>query len=272
MLRRLNLLNILGNLINPATYDAQVDGSQRVGLVDQFTEVIDLHMGQLIQSFDLTANTVLDQQTITITAASEPTNGHVVCLKEGQAFYQGEILSHSANGPNWDIELDSPLDYPYTTAGGCTEKNINLAVNGSVSPVEFTVSPGGLADNVAWDITRLIITITDDVIMDDSKFGGISALPKGIVVRVTDGYTKNIFNAKTNQDVGSHMYDLIYSDKAPAGSYGLKARRTFAGQDKNGVTVRLNADNNDELKVIVQDDLRGLITFHAICQGHVTED
>lgn len=29
MLRRMNLLNILGNLINPATYDAQVDGTQR---------------------------------------------------------------------------------------------------------------------------------------------------------------------------------------------------------------------------------------------------
>ena len=34
MLRRLNLLNILGDLINPASHDAQIDGSQATKIVD----------------------------------------------------------------------------------------------------------------------------------------------------------------------------------------------------------------------------------------------
>lgn len=42
MLRRFNLLDILGNLINPATYDAQVDGSQssKIITVDQNGELV----------------------------------------------------------------------------------------------------------------------------------------------------------------------------------------------------------------------------------------
>lgn len=34
MLRRMNLLNIIGNLINPSTHDAQTDGTQKTQLVD----------------------------------------------------------------------------------------------------------------------------------------------------------------------------------------------------------------------------------------------
>lgn len=244
-----------------------------VYLQDQHTEIIDLHVSRQIQEISIASNTALNDRTITITSSLEPTNGNIICLKEATAFYQGEILSHSANGDDWDITLDTPLDYAYTTSGGCSERSIDLNVNGSVTPIEFTVSPADLAFNTKWDITRMLITINDATAMDDGKFGGVNALTNGIVIRVENSYTKNIFNAKTNGDLASHMYDVQYIDATlgPGGQYALRGRRSFSGQDKNGVVIRLNANTDDAFKVVVQDDLTGLTKFHIIIQGHIVE-
>lgn len=251
------------------------NGSIDVNRQDQTTEIIDLHLSRLIQVITIVTNTSIDDTVVTISSAAEPTDGNTVCLKESTAFYQGTILSHAANGPNWDITLDTPLDFAFTTVGGCSERSINLAVNGSVTPVEFSVSPADLTPGTKWDITRMIFQMLDDAAMDDGTFGGIAALTKGVYLRHIDGITKNIFNVKTNGDFAAHMYDIDYSDKAPAGQYGFRARRSFAGEDKNGVVIRLSESGvgeSDTLKLVVQDDLSGLISFQAIVQGHVVQD
>lgn len=243
-----------------------------VNIQDQTTEIIDLHLSSLIQVISLNLNTNINDITIQIGSAAEPIDGNIICLKESAAFYQGEILSHSSAGAGlWDIVLDTPLDFAFTTVVGCSERSINLAVDGSVTPVIFTVSPGNLTPGIEWDIVRFMGQIIDDSSMDDSRFGGLPALQKGVFFRSVDGITKNIFNAKTNGDLKAHMYDVEYSDKAPAGLFGLNFRRTFAGQSKNGVAVRLKADSNDEFQCIVQDDLTGLVNFQVIVQGHVTD-
>lgn len=246
--------------------------NSNVMIQDQSTEIIDLHVTREVQEIDIVTNTSLYDTTITISSSAEPTDGNMVCLKEGTSFYQGEILSHSANGGNWDVNVDNPLDYAYTTQGGCSERSFQLNIDGSITPVVFSVSPSNLNKDVKWDITRVMGAITDTVAMDDDKFGGITKLAKGILLRCVNGTVKNIFNAKSNSDIRVHAYDLTYSDKAPAGSYGLNFRRTFAGQDKNGVVVRLSAERQDELQVLVQDDLTGLSSFTMVAQGHLVED
>ena len=50
----------------------------------------------------------------------------------------------------------------------------------------------------------------------------------------------------------------------------MTSRRTFGGQNKNGIVIRLKGDDNDELQAIIQDDLTDLDHFHVIAQGHVT--
>jgi len=244
-----------------------------VNVQDQTTEIIDLHLSRIIQELVITTNTSIDDTTVTITSDAEPTDGNAVCFKEGTAFYQGQILSHSANASNWDIVLDTPLDFAFTTAGGCSERTENMNVNGSATPVIFSVSPANLTAGTKWDITRFLISITDATAMDDGKFGGAAALTNGIVFRKVDGITKNIFNAKTNGDLAAHMYDVTYipDTLGPAGLYGLRGRRSFSGQDKNGVVVRLSADTNDEFQCIIQDDLTGLDSFQVIAQGHIVE-
>jgi hypothetical protein len=67
------------------------------------------------------------------------------------------------------------------------------------------------------------------------------------------------------------MYDTAYADKRPSGSFGFKFRRTFGGQGKNGVVIRLTAIHGDSLKLIIQDDLTGLDDFYIVAQGHRTD-
>lgn len=248
-------------------------GNLEVAIQDQTTEIIDLHVSILIQPINISQNTSIDDTHIVIEASSPLTVGNILCLKEQSAFYQGEILSSVSLGGNlYNVTVDSPLDYAFTTVGGCSERQINLNVDGSVTPVIASVSPSKL--NVDWDITRVMMSITDSTAMDDGKFGGITGgLANGIIFRKVDGISKNIFNAKTNGDLAAHAYDVTYipDTLGPSGQYGLRMRRSFNGQDKNGVTIRLNSDTNDTFELIIQDDLTGLDNFQLIVQGHVVD-
>ena len=253
-----------------------------VNVQDQASEVIDLHLMRTITDITITSNTSIDDTIVSIDSDVTPQIGNSVCFKESTAFYQGDILSVTpTGGTGYDIELDMPLDYAYTTDGGCALRDKNLNVDGSTTPVVFSVSPQGLIDPLKynrgqrWDIVRLMLAITDATAMDDGKFGGITGgITNGIVIRKKNGTYKNIFNAKTNGDIALHVYDLTYIDDTlgPAGLYGLRVRRTFGGQNKNGVVIRLDADDDDEFQVIVRDNLTGLDGFTAVVQGHIAID
>lgn len=243
-----------------------------VFIQDQSTELIDLFLTKEIQSVTIASLTNIGDTTITITSASEPINGNLICLKEGSAFYQGRILSHSANSTNWDVVLDTPLDFAFTLSGGCSERSSNMNVNGSVTPQIFTITPSGLTSGTKWDITRVLFAIEDEASMDSTKFGGIAKLTKGIVLRKKDGVYKNIMNIKDNGEFAERAFDISYDDRAsPSGKYFFRCRKTFAGQEKSGVVIRLESDTNDELQVIIQDDLTALTKFRCVLQGHTVE-
>lgn len=248
-------------------------GGIDVNVQDQTTELIDLKLSRLIQTFTIAINTSIDDRVINANLAAAPTVGNLICLKEDTAFYQGIILSFVDNtGGNYDITIDTPLDFAFTVAGGCSERSDKMNVLGSPgSPLVFSISPVNLAAGTEWDIVRFIGVILDDTAMDDGKFGGITALINGVVFRKVDGIYKNLFNAKTNGDLKLHMYDVDYSDKAPAGQNGLNFRRTFGGPSKNGVVIRLAADNADQFQVIIQDDLTTLTDFRIVLQGHLVD-
>ena len=241
---------------------------------DAHTEVIDLHISRLIDTVVLRTDLAIDDVTAEITTATLPVVGDTLCLKDvdGIAFYQGGITGVTViGGGDYDVDLDSPLDFPFTIADGCSLRSNDLAVNGSITPVEFVVSPFGLLAGTEWDIIRVFGVINGTAAMDDGLFGDLAALAKGIVVRTDNGVTKNLFNAKTNGDLQLHSGDRVYSDRAPAGQTSVSFRRSFNGDDKNGVTLRLTTDIGDGVKILVQDNLTGLVSFEAVAQGHVVD-
>lgn len=287
--------NCTAELIIDITYGFPVpletNGAVPVNIQDQTTEIIDLHLSLFESTLTIDQDMSLkDTQVLaTVDPAFDPnppaSGGRIICFKEGTAFFQAGILSAvNQGGDQWLIDLDSPTDFPFTTAGGCSVRTINMAVDGSVTPVEFEISPDRLDANLKWDIVRVIMTFVGpgfgtppDNQPDDTTFGAAGpALTKGLVWRKENGNHKNIFNAKTNADFRVRMYDVSYQDANKNGDFGVSIRRTFGGQDKNGVVIRLendiDPDNADKFIMIIQDDLTDHVFIQAVVQGHVILD
>jgi len=253
-------------------------GNINVELQDQTSEIIDLLVTQKLDDLTILVNTNVDEKTANIeTTGVTPAVGNYVCFKEGTAFYQGRIQNVTPiAGNQYTIGLDSLLDYPFTTSGGCALTSPDMNVDGSVTPVVFRVSPALLEAGTRWDITRMMLTITDSSAMDDGKFGGAPPLNNGVIVRVKyNGTRKNIFTVRENGEFRLRAYDVSYLDATlgPAGLESMGVRRSFNGQDKNGVAIRLvNDDDPDEFQIIVQDDLTVLDSFRVVVQGHIVAD
>ena len=167
------------------------------------------------------------------------------------------------------ITLDRPLVVDLDIGDTADIVDTQLNANGSLaSPVIYKIKPPNGVLSLVWQLTRLLINITDGTAMDDGKFGGISALTNGVVLRVVkgDGTIQELTNWKTNGDMALDMYDVTYTDKGPAGDNGLRARWTFT---KAEFIVELNGAAGDEFELLVQDALSGLSTYEMKSQGRL---
>lgn len=247
-----------------------------VNIQDQTTELVDLYISQFIQDLVVAVNTFIDDYVVTITTVAEPIDWHIVCLKEWNAFYQWVILSHVANSTNWDVTLDTPLDYAFTVSWWYSERSIDLNVDWSVTPQIFDIWPaGGWANTfIEWDVVRVLFTMEDNLQPDWTRFWWIIwGISNWLVLRKKDWLYKNIFNVKTNWEFADRCYDVAYDDRASNQSdYYVRIRRTFWGQNKNGVVIRLKAVTSEVLQVIIQDDLTSLLWFRGVVQWHLTTD
>ena len=246
-------------------------GTRDVAVQNETTTIIDVHLLLKLGDMTILAQGAIDDLTIQVSSAVVPVIGDAIALIEsgGVSYFQAEILVITPlGGTDYTLELDTPLDFAFGTADIGSLDSYDLNVDGSVTPVIFSLSPVGLAVDVAWDITRMLASLIGSSPMDDGLFGNIPALLRGIVVRETNSTTNNIFNAKTNGEVKEHAFDLSYADKAPSGQFGMSFRRSFNGQEKNGVVIRLSNDLGGEVQCIVQDDLTGLDVFKVTMQGH----
>jgi len=210
----------------------------------------------------LTSPTSIDDTVVSVSAGHGFSAGKLICIREGLRNYQGYVLSVSTN----DITVDVPLDFAYTTDAYVSRGSDSMNVDGSSTNVSFTTSP---PSGATWHITQVVFHIVDNVDMDTSKFGGIASLTNGCLLRVVDGYTKNIMNVKNNGQLAEHAYELEYVAKAPAGSYEVRAKKTFNGLENLGVVIQLDGSTQDSLRLIVRDDLTDLSDFHVMAFGHV---
>jgi len=262
--------------INPAIKEKQTEiinkmptleqnGGVPVNVQDQTSEIIDLYMCDDRGSTNPTSGIDLDDTEITVDDITGAGVGDCMNISENGRTFQAIILSIVDS----TITFNAPSDQAFTTSADVCFGEWNMNVNGASASKIYRIAPPAGAE---WDIVRIIIGMSDNVEMDDGKFGGISSLTNGVVLRVKNGYTKNVFVVSDNGGFRERSFDIIYADKAPAGTYGFGCRRTFGGQSKNGVTIRLNGDNGDELQLIIQDDLTDLLKLAIVCQGHTVTD
>lgn len=243
------------------------NGGIPVNLQDQTTPMIIMPLHQEIGNTTLSGNFTIGDYVIPLVSVSGISNGDYVEVFNvaNQRFWHGTVLSISGT----NLTVDSPSDFNFTSGDPFHNGNKQLNVDGSSTIQTFS---GGLHENLGleYDITRIIFHMTDGQAMDDTKFGGISALTNGIVLRSRNGVYNNVFNVKSNGEIGEIAFDKRYEEKAGGGSYGFSSRLTFAGQNKIGVTIRL--EDNDDLELLVQDDLTGLSTFTIIAEGHIVQN
>jgi len=170
------------------------------------------------------------------------------------------------------ITMDTPFNHAYSSLDTFSRNSIDLRVNGSVTPVAFSVAPLAGQTN---DVTRVTLLIESAQAMDFTQFGSISPLTVGCVLRVkrAEGEYKNLINFKTNGDFIEEAVDPVFQDKKGGGGFGFTATLIFAGQQNRGVVIRLDGTRGEQLELIVQDNLStGLTKFHMRAQGSEIQD
>jgi hypothetical protein len=248
------------------TWMLESNGAMPVNIQDQTSDSYTLFLRQTYNTVTLASNTIIDSYTVTLVAGHNFVAGNTFLVKEGVNYFQAQCLSVATNV----ITLDCPLDFVFTTNALAERCNINMNVDGSVTPQIFYSSPAGLTTGFKIDVTKVHFHLQDNVKMDMSTFGGLPELTRGIVLRQKDGKYKNYMNVKKNGDFGHHCDDIsLIAGATGKGEYDFTAIKRFAGQANQGVTVRLSASSSDALQVIIQDNLTALTEFHCIAHGHV---
>lgn len=164
------------------------------------------------------------------------------------------------------ITLDMPVPTDVDNGNAVDKILTNMSATAGTlgAPVSYTIHPPA---GSIWQITRILISITDGTTMDDGKFGGIAALTNGVVLRSTqDGIISNTTNWKTNGEMALDMFDIEYTTKAPAGANGLRGRWTFT---KGEFIVELNGDDGDIFEFLIQDDGTANTSFDVKAQGRL---
>lgn len=249
------------------------NGGIDVNVQDQTSPPIDFFFTQLKGTpTTIAVQTSIDDYSVNVVSGAGCSVGDYVGIFNADnplnnRAYFGTVTTINANL----ITLDTPVDFAFKVGDtfACFTRDINDA-NGSTTPEIFQVQVGPNATQ-SIDITRLMISMLTNSAVDLNKFGDLTALVRGCVLRRVNGFTHNIWNVKTNGDIVNLAFDYTpYSASNPAqGQDGAKFRYTFAGQDKHGVAVRLNP--GDSLQLIIQDDLTDLAQFRIIAEGHYVD-
>jgi hypothetical protein len=246
----------------------EANGGVPVNMQDQHTADIDWYFRELLNTVTLSNTVTLGAYTCTLAANHNMVNGNAIIFKEGSSFFQAFVLNVNSNV----ITIDHPFDFAFTSSAYGERCNVNMAVDGSSTPRIFYTSPVGLT-NVELDYTKIHFYIEDNTAMTGATFGGLTALSRGITIRTINGINKVHFNIKKNGEFRLHCDSVEFDDKASGSNvWSISAIKRFAGQENQGISIRLSSESSDQLQIIIQDNLTGLNVFHATAQGHaVTE-
>lgn len=257
---------LVGQDIDSVYRNVPVDelGQLAVNVHDQTTRSFDLFFGRLDNTTTLSAQADPEDLTLTLTDTTGFVAGKSAAVfADADDFYIGKQIGAPAGSV---ITLDTPVDIVLPNASAVAAVTTNMAVDGSVTTQIFQIGPAGPGSIAVTEVTRILGHMLDSSAMDDGKFGGITALTNGVVLRKNDGVITNQWNVKTNADLALLCYNFNYSDKAPGGQFGCNFRNTYAGQGAHGVVLELLP--GEFLEVLIQDDLTGLDEFTMMAQGH----
>jgi len=245
-------------------YPVESNGAIPVNIQDQTSQTVDLYLMDAIATPNITSPISINETTIAIDSNAGIVDGHAICLKEDDKFYQGVVKSSSTN----EISLSAPVDTSFTTLATIKVGAWNMAVDGSGTNKVFSISP---PPDVKFDIYGITISGLDELKMDGTTFIGIEdGITNGIVLRHSNGRTKNIGFFVNNLGMEEQGFDVKYIDANRKSEYGIVARKNFSVT--NGVAIRLDGSVEDRVDVIIRDDLSSQSLIAVVMHGHVVTD
>lgn len=210
--------------------------------------------------------------TITLNAGHGFTApGEKIEILEGAGVQYCEVVNVAGNV----LTLDEMVLGDFSLAANIHRVTDSLKVNGAVTrQTFFTYPPPG----VDYDVTGIRLNMTTTAAPDDSVFGDITALLRGVNfhVLVAEGVPFSLGSVHTNGDLALLTGSVEYFTKAGGGAHSVRA----VGRIKNdwGVTLRLRGTvsggvyTRDEMRLVVQDDLTSLISISALIYGHIVSN
>lgn len=211
----------------------------------------------------LAAIASVDDTAITVSAGHGITTADHIIINYGPYTQQTGIEAVVDNVVSIESPIFAELPIGTQVVRGRTEMN----VDGSVTPVTYYCRP---YTTEPVDVINFHIFIEDNVEGDDSKFGGGTALTNGVYVQLVDGMKFGLGLYKDNfdfQKYGSKIEDP-YTSKAGGGNYSMNFPISL--KDAYGVVLRLDPDEGAYIKMVIHDDLTGLLSFVVTALGQTT--
>lgn len=258
------IIDINGNVLK-----IEENGSMPVTLQDSTTPSVIWPANKVIVSSTLASAVAIDDRTCTVVSAAGMTVGDLLIVTStiGDRYFKARITVIATN----TLTLSVPFDYAFEAGQQASATTTNLAVDGSSTPQIFSLRAAepvaGL--NVTVDIVRIMMYCTTPSAVDLAKFGHLTALTNGLLLRRIDGTYQNIADYRSNGEIAGVMYDWApYAATNPTqGQDGFAARLTFGSQGKMGTVHRVGP--NEDIQGIVQDDLSTIIELQIIFEGSV---
>ena len=262
--------------------DAEVDqstgipygpGALAINVQDQHTSPILLPLHNDLQA-DLEFDGLpgVDDWTITLVAGHGYTGaaGEQIEILEGPIIQYADVVGYAANV----LTLSEKIYYPFTAAAAITRVSDEMAVDGSGTRQEFHAHP---PVGAKYDITGIRVSMICTTEPDDSKFGDVAELTRGLylAIRLAEGASFPLGTFRNNGDLARVAGTVEYEDKAGGGYHSVRA--TGAIRRDWGVAIRIRGDvasqayPHDEIHGIVQDDVDSLLSLRVVAYGHVVQ-
>lgn len=230
-----------------------------VNIEDKSFLPADFYLYKTRLNVSLTSDSIIGSKVLNTTDTTGTITGDVITIYENDRIFQNIVASFTLN----TITLSSVIDYIYTSGATIDIGDWNLAVDGSSTAQTFSIKA---PFEGTFNLKTINISMLSSTVMDDAKFGGIPQLTNGVVFRGVSSYReKHLAVIVNNLGFWEIGFDINYSDKAPAGQYGFRARRNI--EEINGVVLKLIYDA--EFQLIISDDLSNLDLFAITINGYI---
>lgn len=218
-------------------------------------------MDEIKEDITLTTDVNKDDSIINVSAGHGFQVGEFMVLWNNGLFEQLKVINVNVNA----ITVDIPVASNFLAASTQVVRgSIDLNIDGSVTPKSFKFQMRQCI--IPIHILSVKVTMQHAAAADDGKFGGIAELLNGLYFRIVNTQNINLGIYKNNQDFKDRGGEVIYTQKAPAGTYATEMIYDLKGVF--GQILKIDPVKSDYFYGLVRDDLTGLNKFIISLIGH----